>query len=524
MPGIITTTLNTKNMSTRLTSTEFNTPFTKSFSTKRQMLKQTALTLVCCGLLLPALSAAQTFGEANLQPGANAGYQETSNLTVPNGSTLNLIINGLQPAAPNASDTNTHTVIHVTDSLKWGNDIKADIVIGSGNSGGFALLNSNSPTFHLAVLTTDSEATFTGLDGTTPAAYSILDQNITITDKDDLLTPGSAYFSWIGQQLYFTGTINTAVVENLFTRDRSILANTLWSSTHAVTNFAATAVSQLSTRKNGYNGVWVSGLGDFNNASGKGFSQGYKYSGGGYALGTDHVFSPNFIGGLAFGQTFGTNKAKGDKYASTEQQGVMGGLYARFLSEMSKEDTLFIDSWIAYGSVDNRGKLQQTGDEFISRAKWLDNVVTFGTKASWQIKMENLLLTPFIGIEYSHGEQNEIVMNDRRYYDGAVQNWTVPAGITCKRIFTLGKEQYLIPEVTVAYEGDISRQNAAVATDIFGKKSKAQGVDPGRSAFLGNAGLTWIINCNWNVGAYYNLETRSNMTNQSVSGMVRFSF
>lgn len=519
-----TTTLDTTNMSTRLTSTEFHSPFAKSFPAGRQMLKKTAITLACCGILLPALSAAQTFGEADLQPGAKAGYQEVDHLTVSNGSTLNLIINGLQPATPDSSDTKTHTVIHVTDSLKWGNDIKADIVIGSGNSGGFSLLDSDVPTFHLAVLTTDSSAVLTGLDGTTAVSFSISDENITITDTDNLLTPGSSYFSWIGQQLYFTGTINTAVVENLFTRDRSILANTLWSSTHSVTNFAATAVSQLSTRKNGHSGVWVSGLGDFANASGKGFSQGYKYSGGGYALGADHAFTSHFIGGLAFGQTFGTNKAKGNKYASTEQNGIMGGLYTRFSNEMSKEDTLFIDSWIAYGSIDNKGQLQQTGDESISSAKWLDNVVTFGTRASWQIKMENLLLTPFIGIEYSHGEQNDIVMNDRRYYDGAVQNWTVPVGITCTKKFSLGGEQYLIPEITVAYEGDISRQNAAVATDIFGKKSKAQGVDPGQNAILGNVGLTWMITSQWSAGACYNLEKRSSMTNQSVSGMVRFSF
>ena len=203
----------------------------------------------------------------------------------------------------------------------------------------------------------------------------------------------------------------------------------------------------------------------------------------------------------------------------------MGGLYARITSERNKENTLILDSWVAYGNVNNKGKLQQTGDDFISSAKWMDDVITLGLKASWQIRMDEYsTLTPFAGIDYMHGTQNDIQMGSRHYYDGSVQNWIIPVGVTYKRIFALGGQQYLIPEATVSYEGDISRQNAAVATDIFGKRYKAEGVKPGRHALAGNAGVTWIIDYNWNAGIYYNVETRSDMTNQGVTGSVRFSF
>ncbi len=105
-----------------------------------------------------------------------------------------------------------------------------------------------------------------------------------------------------------------------------------------------------------------------------------------------------------------------------------------------------------------------------------------------------------------------------------MQVWSVPAGVTAKTQVALGGNQYLIPELTVSYVGDVSRTNPSVKSSIYGVEVKSEGSNPGRSAFMLNAGANWIINQNWSLGAFYTLEARSSQVNQSASLSARYSF
>lgn len=71
---------------------------------------------------------------------------------------------------------------------------------------------------------------------------------------------------------------------------------------------------------------------------------------------------------------------------------------------------------------------------------------------------------------------------------------------------SVGGGQLLLPELTLAYVGDVSRTNPSVKSTIYGIDNKHEGSNPGRSAFTMNAGTNWVINQNWSVGAFYTLK------------------
>ena len=101
-------------------------------------------------------------------------------------------------------------------------------------------------------------------------------------------------------------------------------------------------------------------------------------------------------------------------------------------------------------------------------------------------------LTSFIGIDYVHGAQENFTETydngSRQYRDGNMQVWSVPVGITVKKEVSVGGGQLLLPELTLAYVGDVSRTNPSVKSTIYRIDNKHEGSNPGRSAFTMNAG------------------------------------
>lgn len=73
----------------------------------------------------------------------------------------------------------------------------------------------------------------------------------------------------------------------------------------------------------------------------------------------------------------------------------------------------------------------------------------------------------------------------------------------------LGNGQALLPELSVAYVGDIARRNPYTRTWAAGQSV---------------TGLGWQINRNWQTGAWYTLEVRNGQTNQSVNLNASCSF
>ena len=162
-------------------------------------------------------------------------------------------------------------------------------------------------------------------------------------------------------------------------------------------------------------------------------------------------------------------------------------------------------------------------------ASWNDDVYGFGLKGTWNIRLSSTdVLKPFAGIEFLHGSKGSFGEHSGSgtawYQDGSVQNWSIPAGVTWQKQIAVGRGQYLLPQMTVAYAGDVSRRNASVKTDAFGTPFRVDGVHPGRHALIVHAGLNWVISSAWSAGTFYHLEQREHMTNQSVNATVRYSF
>lgn len=446
--------------------------------------------------------------------GNSPGFNSVNVLTTSNSTTLGFFLDGTAKATFTQKGEGTYSNMTV-GTLNWAADTHVLLEVGNG------LLKSNQENFSLELLTYSG----TG-DAVAPAGQLTSDQ-LSLSGLTEILAPGSLKVYWDGNILRADGSVNYATASGLISPDGVRVANALWSSVRSVSNFMRTSASQLDTYHVGANNIWAGGLGDFARMSAGSSADGFDYNGGGYAVGADHAFSGQFTGGIAFGQTFGTNKASRGE-ADFKQTGIMGGIYTRFLQELNKTSSLALDGYAAYGNVENRGNMLLAGGER-SSDRWNDAVVNLGFKASWMIKLDDSqTLTPFVGMNYEHGAQQDITMStsagDRSFRDGSMQSWSIPVGVTWRKIFSLNETSRLIPEVTLAYVGEVSRNTPNVTTDILGRTVKVEGADPGRNAVLANAGVRWVINNTWSTGLYYTIESRKDMTNQGVNGSVNYSF
>lgn len=340
-------------------------------------------------------------------------------------------------------------------------------------------------------------------------------------------------------------------LESLIAPDGTRLANTLWSSTRSVKTFARGMTQQLDVYhgpwkemnpaaysgkgahltkvRNDKTNIWAGGQGEWSRMASTSDIGGYEYNGGGYSVGVDHAFNTAFTGGLAAGETFGSNKAKWGS-ADFDQRNLMIGTYGRYKTDIGPWNAISIDGYFAYGSTRNKGNMSLNGAPDVpAHAKWDDNAYTAGLSFSWEIQAsKHSSWIPFFGIDYIYGSQNSFSLNtpdgSLRYHGGNMQVWTIPVGITYRAVCQVGAQQYLIPEVTVAYEGDVSRRNPSIKTDIMGDRLKIEGSNPGRHALLANTGMRWVMNHHWSMGAYYTLERRSRWTDHTVNGSINYTF
>ncbi|WP_295926220.1 autotransporter outer membrane beta-barrel domain-containing protein [uncultured Akkermansia sp.] len=445
-------------------------------------------------------------GYHNYEGGLNAwgGVQE-----------LTFIVNGTTAADAAHTGADTYSQINVSSSY-YVDGAHVNVVIGDN------LLFSKEQIFSLSLVNLDPD-TVIDPDG---SLWDLTSIDPTLKGRTDLVTDTGFTVSDDGLHLIFNGKININAVKALRGEEASRIANTLWSSVRVVDSFAHTAASQLDFRGPGARNIWFSGLGDFMNVSSTTGASGFDYKGGGYAVGMDYAWTKNWISGAAFGQTFGSFHSA-DKQFKADQDGLMLALYQRYHRDLRRGNSLDIDGYFTYGNMDN--DVDGTLGSSPTTASWNDDVYGFGLKGTWNIRLSSTdVLKPFAGIEFLHGSQGSFGEHSDSgtawYRDGSVQNWSVPAGLTWQKQITVGKGQYLLPQVTVAYAGDVSRRNASVKTDAFGTPFRVDGVHPGRHALIVHAGLNWVISSAWSAGAFYHLEQREHMTNQSVNATVRYSF
>lgn len=464
-----------------------------------------------------SVNGSGTFGStilhsnALLYVGNSPGFQLHGSLTLNDNSSLGFYLDGITAATLDNHGSGTYSNLSVTNMLNLNGTVNTEVEVGLG------ILAAGTESFTLDLIKTEGTVSGNG------------DFVLSLNDENHLLKEGRLLWDSITGTLSFTGQVDEAVAATLVGKDGSNIANSLWSSTSVVKNFGQTAASQLKVVQPGDPNVWVSGLGDFVTMNSTSHADGFQYNGGGYATGIDYAWTKKFRAGIAFGQTFGTFKSD-DNQASVKQDSIMTGLYANYLQPLNDNQNLGLSGYFAYGSVENRADTLIGNSAYLpGHGKWNDDVFTFGLKADWNIKVtDKITLTPFIGIDYVHGSQESFTETysngSRQYRDGNMQVWSIPVGITVKKEILVGGGQLLLPELTVAYVGDVSRTNPSVKSTIYGIDNKHEGSNPGRSAFMMNAGANWIINQNWSVGAFYTLEARSSQVNQSASLLARYSF
>lgn len=448
---------------------------------------------------------------ALLYVGNSPGFQQHNNLTLEEGARIGFYLDGLTASTFSNHGSGTYSNLSVTNTLTLDGTVNAEVEVGLG------ILAAGTEEFTLNLIKTEGMVSGNG------------DFVLSLDDEKHLLKSGNLLWNGTTGTLSFTGQVDEAVAAALVGKDGSNIANSLWSSTSVVKNFGQTAVSQLKVSQPGDSNVWVSGLGDFVSMSSTSHTDGFQYNGGGYAAGIDYSWTKKFRAGIAFGQTFGTFKPD-DNQASIKQDSIMTSLYANYLESLSDKQTLGLSGYFAYGSVENRANTLIGNSAYLpGQAQWNDDVFSFGLKADWNIKVTDATtLTPFVGIDYVHGAQESFTETysngNRQYHDGNMQVWSVPLGLTLKTEIALGGAQLLLPELTVAYVGDVSRTNPSVKSTIFEIENKHEGSNPGRSACMINTGTNWIISQNWSMGAFYTLEARSKQINQSASLSARYSF
>lgn len=462
-----------------------------------------------------SLSGGGIFDSVTVQQGGSLnihGAASFNGLTFEEGSGMAFSVNGTTPFSSGMSMAETYS--HATvGTLSFNGTPTIEVNIGSG------LIASGSESFALNLLQAEE------ITGTAE-----LEQQLRLTGETGLLENGGV-LEWNPETgvLTFSGKLNTAAAGGLAAQDAALLADTLWSSVSSVASFARTANEQGRMAGVRSSRLWGAGLGYFTSMSSEGTLSGFSYKGGGYAVGADAAVSKNAVVGAAFGQMFGTHKSD-NSLLSDKQRSFMFALYGNVRQELARGQELNLSGYFSYGSVDHTARTHVGGSrQTPGRASWDDNVYAFGLLADWNIKAsDTFTVAPFTGITYMYGTQGPIEETfdggSRSFGNGGLQSWSIPVGVTLKSVCRLGNGQALLPELSVAYVGDIARRNPYTRTWAAGQSVTGRGHAPGRHALMTRAGLGWQINRNWQAGAWYTLEVRSGQTNQSVNLNASYSF
>lgn len=461
------------------------------------------------------LSGGGSFESVTVRQGGRLNIQGAANfngLTFEEGSGMAFSVNGTRPFSTgmNATDTYSHAIV---GTLSLAGTPSIEVHVGS------RLIAAGSEFFTLNLL-----------QATEITGDAALEQQLHLTGETGLLENGGV-LAWNPETglLTFSGKLNIAAASGLAGHDAALLADTLWSSVSSVASFARTASAQGKMAGNRSSRLWGAGLGYFTSMSSMDSLSGFSYQGGGYAVGTDVALGKDAVAGAAFGQMFGTHKSS-DSMLSDKQRSFMFALYGNVRKELARGHELNLSGYFSYGSIDHAARTHVGGSrQTPGRARWDDNVYAFGLLADWDIKISNTFtVSPYTGITYMYGTQGPIEETfdggSRSFGNGGLQSWSIPVGVSLKSVCGLGNGQALLPELSVAYVGDIARRNPYTRTWTAGQSVTGRGHSPGRHALMTRAGLGWQINRNWQAGAYYTLEVRSGQTNQSVNLNASYSF
>lgn len=286
--------------------------------------------------------------------------------------------------------------------------------------------------------------------------------------------------------------------------------NAMWGSNAGVTNFIQT-VRDNGTCPGGFitmgdrkTSLWASNPYNMMTLGSEAQGEGSDYNTAGYVLGGDYAVCPVMKLGASFGQTFGKTKidhTEGD----IKQDQTMGALYSQIRLGKTESTTTSLIITGAIASDDTRSTLDQTignwkNDSYFVEARAL---------CSFSIS-EKLTLYTFGGLQYQATHQGAFSDSlGTTYTSEDLSALRLNFGAGAFR--TLGKSWFLNVMVSAA-------------PDLFRGDSPSVGVNPGYTAFQGNAALMWAICDQVSMNVAYYVDMRPRYLDQSIRWGVKVSF
>lgn len=274
------------------------------------------------------------------------------------------------------------------------------------------------------------------------------------------------------------------------------------------------------------NRAWISGMGNWTNQGSTDGRTGYDASSGGVVAGFEHIFAQHYTVGLALGYARGFSQSK-DNRSEADSDTWFGSLYTSLDFQ-----PIVIDADISYANTQTRitNSFALPGNTVENTGEFGTNAWSFGLKGSYVYTFNNnaTKLAPYVGIEFLSISQNSYSEDGpmARSFAGDYSTlWTLPVGIKASHEFK-GETWSFTPEVGVAYARDLNEFKPAARVSVPGMNSEIKSYGPQLSpdSLRANVGFTAKYSDNLEFFATYNVDARSNYTNQGVNAGFAFNF
>ncbi len=464
--------------------------------------------------------------------------------TVGSGATVHMVDEGVWNIDTKLNvDKNAAITFEVTDThvdTPEGDVGTGHIILGSGAS---ATLNENAK-FHVVLPVDVLDRLIAGEThvGITMISGNGVD-NVEVVDNDGTPVDGKVKTSINGNYGIVVETDkegkykiyvdpNPAALTDLAGPSGEAVANTILSAANSVGAFSDAIMAEVRMPRQGDHRLWGVMLAEGDRVNREGDRSGYHYNGGGYTVGYDHNIGKRTYVGVALGQMYGVYTAT-HTYLHDRQTANMVGVYGHtdWNAGKSGDNKVNWDCFFTYGRVHNKARGSVYYDRsLVASGSWDTDVFKAGTTLSYDFNLdETTRITPYIGLTLTYADEEDVTLKNGTsgfvYKDGSYTNLTMPVGVRFAKIYDMGKNGTVIPQLSVAYLADLARNDAAVKAEVTrGVISKIKGVTPGRNGVMAEVGTTWVINPQWTTGLFYTVEHRRRDTDHTVHAHVSYGF
>lgn len=275
------------------------------------------------------------------------------------------------------------------------------------------------------------------------------------------------------------------------------------------------------------NRIWAGGFGAWSNQSSHNGSAGYEYKGGGFILGYDRQISDNFL--LGFAGSYSRGQTDVDDLATRYTSDIMNlGLYASYYHPsnfFAKGGVSFGYGWNDYDTHLVLGG--KTEGKFDTQAYSANLELGY----EWQLPA-NFSIIPSAGVDYTYfhtDSWNETAsgLGIASHYDAKNQNIVdIPLAVRFTRIWLLGGDRYIAPEVRVAWVAAAGNRSASVKTNDIGAETGMvqSGTTSAYSRMQVGGGVKARLTSNLEASLDYRFDYRSRYRDHQVFASVGLSF